>query len=145
MFTESEQGPPRSLHTMMTQLLGQTRSLAATSWLFAIVAIPTLPAPAAEPLYMPRAVKLAYKHGTRSPDGRPGSKYWQNRARYSISVTTMPPDRSVRGSEQIVYSNNSPDTLKSLVLELLLNIHKPGARCVVASWSRFFRRTLPPA
>lgn len=39
----------------------------------------------------------------------------------------MPPDRNVRGSEQISYMNNSPDTLRQLVLKLFLNIHKPGA------------------
>jgi hypothetical protein len=111
----------------MTQLLGWTRSLVARSWLFAAVTLTGLPAPAAESLYMPRAVKRAYKQGTRSPDGRPGSKYWQNRARYSITVTTMPPARHVTGTEQIAYTNNSPDTLKSLVVKLFLNIHKPGA------------------
>jgi hypothetical protein len=78
-------------------------------------------------LYMPRAIQQAYRKGTRSPDGRPGPNYWQNRGRYSIAITALPPDRTVRGSEQIVYSNNSPDTLKSLVIKLLLNIHKPGA------------------
>jgi hypothetical protein len=39
----------------------------------------------------------------------------------------MPPDRNVRGSEQINYLNNSPDTLRQLVIKLFLNIHKPGA------------------
>jgi hypothetical protein len=78
-------------------------------------------------LYMPRAIQQAYRKGTRSPDGRPGPSYWQNRGRYNIAITALPPDRTVRGSEQIVYSNNSPDTLKSLVIKLLLNIHKPGA------------------
>ncbi len=88
------------------------------------------PAPAqrpAPPLYMPRAVKHAFRFGTRSPDGRPGPKYWQNRARYSITVTALPPDRTVRGSEQITYANDSPDTLGSLVIKLFANIHKPGA------------------
>jgi hypothetical protein len=76
---------------------------------------------------MPRAVQQAFKHGTRSPDGRPGSKYWQNRARYSITVTAMPPDRTIRGAEQITYWNDSPDTLRTLIVKLFLNIHRPGA------------------
>jgi hypothetical protein len=79
------------------------------------------------PLYMPRAVTKAFIAGARSPDGRPGPRYWQNRGRYSITVTAMPPDRAVRGSEQITYWNNSPDTLKTLVMKLFMNIHKPGA------------------
>ncbi len=61
------------------------------------------------------------------PDGRPGPKSWQNRARYTISVATTPPDRKITGTEQITYLNNSPDTLRSIVIRLLVNIHKPGA------------------
>ena len=102
-------------------------TLRTATCLLALAAIPLLPPAAGDPLYMPRAVKQAYKKGTRSPDGRPGPAYWQNRARYAITVTTMPPARRVTGAEQIVYANNSPDTLKSLVFKLFLNIHKPGA------------------
>ncbi len=112
---------------MMISISGWAKAFATRSVLLAAVAIPSLPAPAAEPLYMPRAIQQAYKRGTRSPDGRPGRNYWQNHARYSMTITTRPPDRTVRGTEQVVYSNNSPDTLKSLVIKLFLNIHKPGA------------------
>ena len=83
-------------------------------------------APAAA-LYQPRTVNRAYERGTRSPDGRPGPKYWQNRARYTMTVTVAPPDRTVRGSEEIVYVNASPDTLRQVAIKLFLNIHKPGA------------------
>jgi hypothetical protein len=93
------------------------------------------PAPSTSPvpltsggaLYMPRNVKAAFRKGTRSPDGRPGPAYWQNRGRYNIAITALPPDRTIRGSEQIVYMNNSPDTLRNPVIKLFLNIHKPGA------------------
>jgi len=81
----------------------------------------------AQPLYRPRAIKQAFDKGTRSPNGRPGAKYWQNRGRYSITVTALPPDRTVRGTERIVYFNNSPDTLAALNFKLFINIHKPGA------------------
>ena len=78
-------------------------------------------------LYMPRDIKQAFSKGTRSPDGRPGPNYWQNRARYDITVTAAPPARDIRGRETITYFNNSPDTLKQVVLRIILNIHKPGA------------------
>ena len=84
-------------------------------------------APAPRTLYMPRAVKRAFAKGTRSMDGRPGPKYWQNRGRYTIDLTALPPDRIVRGRERITYTNNSPDTLGQLVFKLFQNIHKPGA------------------
>jgi hypothetical protein len=97
------------------------------AWLAALAAMPWLAAPAAAQLYMPRAVKQAYANGTRSPDGRPGPRYWQNHGRYDITVTATPPDRTVRGTEQIVYVNDSPDTLANPVIKLFLNIHRPGA------------------
>ena len=81
----------------------------------------------AQSLYIPRNVQQAFTKGTRSPDGSPGSHYWQNFGRYTITLSAMPPDRTIRGSEQINYINNSPDTLKSLVFKLLENIHRPGA------------------
>ncbi len=81
----------------------------------------------AQSLYVPRNIEQAYKKGTRSPDGRPGKNYWQNHGRYDITVTAMPPNRTVSGSEQISYINNSPDTLRNLVIKLIVNIHKPEA------------------
>ena len=75
----------------------------------------------AQDLYMPRGVVKAYRNGTRSRDGRPGTKYWQNRARYEITMTALPPDRTVRGTERITYVNNSPDTLRTLAFKLFLN------------------------
>lgn len=81
----------------------------------------------AQTLYMPRDIQKAFKNETRSPDGRPGKKYWQNYGRYNISITAVPQNRTVKGTEQITYVNNSPDTLKRLNMKLILNIHKPGA------------------
>ena len=63
----------------------------------------------------------------RSPDGKPGANYWQNRGRYNIAITALPPNRTISGSEEITYFNNSPDTIRIPVIKLILNIHKPGA------------------
>ena len=81
----------------------------------------------AQSLYMPRDVQKAYKNETRAVDGKPGKNYWQNQGNYSISITVTPPSRTVKGVEQITYFNNSPDTLKSLNMKLILNIHRAGA------------------
>ncbi|PAW94434.1 aminopeptidase [Mucilaginibacter sp. MD40] len=81
----------------------------------------------AQTLYMPRDIKRAYANGTRSMDGKPGPKYWQNHSRYDISITTAPPESLVKGVETITYYNNSPDTLKRLNMKLILNVHRPGA------------------
>ncbi|HEY2824417.1 MAG TPA: hypothetical protein VGI83_02630, partial [Gemmatimonadales bacterium] len=89
--------------------------------------VPLLVQQDARPLYLPRAIAHAYSQGTRSPDGRPGPKYWQNHGRYVISVTALPPKPTVTGTEQITYFNNSPDTLRNPNIKLFINIHKPGA------------------
>jgi hypothetical protein len=80
----------------------------------------------AQNLYWPRDLKKAYKNETRSNDGWPGRNYWQNTATYNITITALPPDRNIKGSEQISYINNSPDTLHVLVFKFIQNIHKPG-------------------
>lgn len=80
----------------------------------------------AQNLYMPRDIQKAFKNGTRQADGKPGKNYWQNHGTYNITITALPPDRNVKGTEQITYVNNSPDTLKRLNMKLILNAHKPG-------------------
>ena len=78
-------------------------------------------------LYVPRDVKKAYENETRSKTGKPGKNYWQNSAKYKINLQLDPPNRKVTGSEEITYTNNSPETLHSLNFKLILNNHKPGA------------------
>lgn len=81
----------------------------------------------AQTLYISRDVKKAYDKGTRSPDGKPGKNYWQNTGHYKIYITVLPPNRTIKGAEQVTYFNNSPDTLKRLNMKLILNIHRAGA------------------
>ncbi len=78
-------------------------------------------------LYTPRDIERAYKKGTRSVDGASGINYWENHGRYNIAINVAPPARTVNGHETITYFNNSPDTLKSLNMKLIMNIHRPGA------------------
>src|SRR4051812_37689458 len=81
----------------------------------------------AQDLYKPRDVKKAFDNGTRSDNGLPGKNYWQNKARYSINIKAAPPSRTIYGTENISYVNNSPNDLRQLLLKLFMNIHKPGA------------------
>src|SRR5580704_15859907 len=80
----------------------------------------------AQSLTMPPEIQNAYTNGTRSLSGKPGNKYWQNHGRYNISLTVTPPDNTIRGVEQITYFNNSPDTLRSLNMKLIENVHRAG-------------------
>jgi len=58
----------------------------------------------------------------RTGSGAPGPKYWQQQADYVISVELNDDNQSITGSETITYTNNSPDALKYLWLQLDQNI-----------------------
>src|SRR5215510_12531650 len=64
----------------------------------------------------------------RSASGEPGPKYWQNRADYSINCTLDTSRHSVSGDVQLTYTNNSPDALKFLWLQLDQNIYRKDSR-----------------
>ena len=81
---------------------------------------------AQQPLMMPQNIKKAFTNQTRSADGKPGKKYWQNHGKYNINVSVAPPLKTVTGTETISYINNSPTELKTLMFKLILNIHNPG-------------------
>src|ERR1051325_3100299 len=81
----------------------------------------------AQELYTPRNVKQAIEKGTRTTTGEPGKNYWQNFGKYNVQVQLDPTTKTVSGTETILYSNNSPDTLKRLAIRFVNNVHKPNA------------------
>ena len=54
----------------------------------------------------------------RTASGAPGNAYWQQQADYIIRATLDENERTITGTEKITYSNNSPDSLKYLWLQL---------------------------
>lgn len=54
----------------------------------------------------------------RTASGAPGAQYWQQQADYEISVALDEQARRISASETITYTNNSPDTLRYLWLQL---------------------------
>lgn len=54
----------------------------------------------------------------RNAAGEPGHAYWQQQVDYQIDVTLDEDKRALSASQSIVYTNNSPDTLKYLWLQL---------------------------
>jgi hypothetical protein len=68
--------------------------------------------------FMPREIAEAYKNGTRSYDGRPGPKYWQNTVDYQIEVEVLIPEKKLQGTQTAIYHNNSPNSLTHLVVRL---------------------------
>jgi len=58
----------------------------------------------------------------RAASGAPGSRYWQQRADYSIDVALDEDARTLTGSEVIRYWNQSPDELAYIWVQLDMNI-----------------------
>lgn len=61
-------------------------------------------------------------------NGNPGPAYWQNRSDYQIEATLDTARDLLRAAVKISYTNNSPDSLQYLWLQLDQNIYKPDAR-----------------
>ena len=65
---------------------------------------------------------------TRSASGKPGHAYWQNSADYKIDVNLNETTKEISGSETITYTNNSPDELEFLWMQLDQNLFKQDSR-----------------
>ena len=65
---------------------------------------------------------------TRSASGKPGHAYWQNSADYSIKVSLDDKNKGISGNETITYTNNSPDDLEFLWLQVDQNLFKEDSR-----------------
>lgn len=68
----------------------------------------------------------------RSGNGAPGPDYWQNSADYEIHANLDPSAKQLSASEVITYTNNSPDALESLWIQLDQNIYRKDSRSVPA-------------
>lgn len=62
----------------------------------------------------------------RTASGAPGGKYWQQKADYDIDVTLDEKNLTVIGTETITYTNNAPESLNYLWLQLDENQHDPS-------------------
>jgi len=73
----------------------------------------------------------------RSGNGAPGPDYWQNTADYEIRADLDTSAKTLSADEIITYTNNSPDALASLWLQLDQNIYREDSRSVAAGgWER---------
>lgn len=68
----------------------------------------------------------------RGPNGLPGPNYWQNRADYRIDAALDPVRKTLSGTVEITYKNNSPSALHDLWLQLDQNLYRPGSRGALA-------------
>jgi hypothetical protein len=64
----------------------------------------------------------------RSADGSPGPEYWQNRADYVIDARLDEPAHAIEGQVVITYTNESPDSLRFLWLQMDQNLSRADSR-----------------
>jgi hypothetical protein len=64
----------------------------------------------------------------RAADGEPGPKYWQNRADYQLAAKLNDQTNEITGSEILTYTNNSPQNLGYLWMNLEQNLFKLDSR-----------------
>ena len=64
----------------------------------------------------------------RSANGAPGPLYWQNRADYELYTAIDTATKTLTNTDIITYTNNSPDTLTSLWLNLEQNAYRRDSR-----------------
>jgi hypothetical protein len=86
-----------------------------------------------ETLYNPQetfAQNFYTKNGNefRSANGAPRPKYWQNRADYILHATIDTVTNKLACDETIRYTNNSPDSLSCIWLQLDQNTYREDAR-----------------
>lgn len=65
---------------------------------------------------------------TRSASGQPGHAYWQNSADYHLNVSLNENKKEITGTAEITYTNNSPDQLSFLWLQLDQNLFSKDSR-----------------
>ncbi|MEX8547797.1 MAG: M1 family metallopeptidase [Mucilaginibacter sp.] len=63
-----------------------------------------------------------------SANGAPGPKYWQNKVDYQLNAKLDTSAKTLTASENILYTNNSPDALPYLWLQLDQNTYTKEAR-----------------
>lgn len=69
----------------------------------------------------------------RSGSGQPGPGYWQNRADYKIDAKLNETNNTIEGSEEITYTNNSPDNLSFVWLQLEQNSLQDSSKGTLTS------------
>jgi hypothetical protein len=65
---------------------------------------------------------------TRSASGQPGAEYWQNRADYVLTAKLNAENNEIVGTDIITYTNNSPDKMKFVWMNVDQNLFKADSR-----------------
>jgi hypothetical protein len=115
----------------MTRLFAYLRFSAAASFALAL-AIALAPVVSAQTFDIDDKFRqleevLPTPNEQRTASGAPGHKYWQQQADYKMRITLDDNKQRIVGAETITYTNNSPDTLRYLWLQLDQNKFMPNS------------------
>ncbi len=108
----------------------------ATTLLCLLVAIACgqdLPGPIPADAFRQLDEILPTPNSYRTASGAPGHAYWQQEVDYDISVELDDENQRLIGREIIHYTNNSPDDLRYLWLQIDANIYRPDADAALLS------------
>ena len=61
------------------------------------------------------------------------AQYWQQHAEYYMDFNMDVSDFSFNGEQELVYTNNSPDTITKVYYHLFFNAFRPGSQMDVRS------------
>jgi hypothetical protein len=75
-----------------------------------------------------RRLELPTPNTIRTGTGAPGPDYWQQRVDYVIRASLDTVAQTITGEERITYTNNSPDTLRYLWIQLDQNLFNSTSR-----------------
>ena len=78
-------------------------------------------------------MKNIFKHflilltGISFAQNNPNSGYWQQHVDYKMNVNMDVKKYQYKGNQELIYTNNSPDTLKKVYFHLYPNAFQPGS------------------
>ena len=78
----------------------------------------------------------------RTASGAPGHAYWQQKADYVIKIVLNDENRSITGHETITYTNNSPDLLTYLWVQLDQNMRAQDSNTPKITSAQIRRNTM---
>ena len=95
--------------------------------LIALLLLGATTASAQDPFSTTNRIDWPGPNDYRLADGEPGPAYWQQRADYTISATLDTAAKTVTGHVTVRYTNNSPDTLRFVWMQLDQNLFHDGS------------------
>jgi Peptidase family M1 domain len=80
--------------------------------------------------------ELATPNAYRTASGAPGHAYWQQKADYQIAIQLDDENQMIKGDETVTYTNQSPDVLTYIWLQLDQNIYAENADAIAIEQSK---------